>query len=408
MINNPRILLVTHQFTPHVSPRTTRWSILCTELAERGYDVTVLTGTKQNVQSSNKYRVIYFGSNKIGSLIENTRKASSNSERNNVVKKFFFYILKKVYRFLYRTFAWPDYSMFWFFSVKRNRKNIPDYDLIISVSLPFTSHLVAYSINKKIGKKWIMDVGDPFSLKKDAPENNIYIFSFLNKYFEKKFYQSSSNVLFTHEESLRHHNNSFPILDGKSTILPPVFNIDDCDLTNSYDFSKRPIKVAYFGVLTNGVRTPNNFLRFFSMLDLDEVELHWYVNEDSKKMVKSVNVENINNIFYDMVSRKDALSLMSTEYHALLSIGNSNPFQLPSKVVEYISTGKPVIHFSEINNDSVESILEVRSNAIIILGNSDPDLIKREINDKLFADNDITAIEKYSSRSVTDVLLKLI
>ena len=298
--------------------------------------------------------------------------------------------------------------MFWFFSVRRNKNNIPDYDLVISVSLPFTSHLVAHSINKKLGKKWIMDIGDPFTLKKDAPENNKYLFSFLNKYFESKFYQSANNVLFTHEESLRYHNNYFPILNGKSTVLSPVFSIDENILTENFDFSKRPLKIAYFGVLTFGVRTPHNFLAFFNNLELDEVELHWYMNEDSKKMVKNASSININNIFHDMVPRKEALSLMLSEYHALLNIGNTNPFQLPSKVVEYLSTGKPIIHFSEINNDSAESILEVRHNTIIISENSEPGVIKREINDKLFADNDLTAVKKYSSRAVVDELLKLI
>jgi len=408
MTNKPRILLVSHQFTPLVSPRTTRWAILCEELAERGYDVTVVTGTKQGKQSSNKYKVIYFGSKRVGSLIEKTRRASSTSEKNNLVKKCFFYILKKIYRLFYRTLAWPDYSMFWFFSVRRNIKNIPEYDLIISVSLPFTSHLVAYSINKKLGKKWIMDIGDPFTLKKDAPENNKYLFSLLNKYFEKKFYQSANKVVFTHEESLMYHNNYFPILDGKSTVLPPVFSINENTLTENFDFSKHPLKFAYFGVLTFGVRTPHNFLAFFDILELNGVELHWYMNEDSKKMVKDASSTSINNIFHDMVPRKEALSLMLSEYHALLNIGNTNPFQLPSKVIEYISTGKPIIHFSEINNDSTELILGVRSNTIIISGNSKPDVIKREINDKLFADNDITAVEKYSSRSVADELQKLI
>ena len=54
MTDKTRILLVTHQFTPQVSPRTTRWSILCEELFERGYEVTVITGTKQDGKNSNK------------------------------------------------------------------------------------------------------------------------------------------------------------------------------------------------------------------------------------------------------------------------------------------------------------------------------------------------------------------
>ena len=193
MTSKPRILVVTHQFTPHVSPRTTRWSILCEELSSRGYEVHVITGTRQNGNENKDYQVQYLGSDRLGSLIESTRRSSSKSEENIIFKKLFFFIAKRIYRLIYRVFAWPDYSMLWYFSVRMKIKNIPDYDLLISVSLPFTSHLVAYTLNKKRGTRWIMDIGDPFYLKKDAPENNKYLYSYLNKYFENELSKKIHN-----------------------------------------------------------------------------------------------------------------------------------------------------------------------------------------------------------------------
>ena len=44
-MKNKKILVVSHQFLPYVSPRTTRWSLLIDELINRGNEVTVLTGT---------------------------------------------------------------------------------------------------------------------------------------------------------------------------------------------------------------------------------------------------------------------------------------------------------------------------------------------------------------------------
>ena len=405
MDNKKRILVVTHQFTPHVSPRTTRWSILCDQLIDRGYQVTVLTGTKQDEQK--KFNVLYFGSQKIGNFIDNTRRASNNSEKSNITKKLFFSLLKKVYRFFFRTFAWPDYSMFWLFSINRHRKNIPEYDLLISVSLPFTSHVAAYLINKKKGKKWIMDIGDPFYLKKAAPENNNYIYSYLNKYIENKFYRTANSVMFTHRESMQHHNNSFPVLISKAIVLPPVFEAINKVPCEKFDFDKRPLKVAYFGVLTQGVRDPSQFLIYINKLNLD-MELHWYVNEDTKQMVRNSSNKNIKNIFHNLVAREEALSLMIEQYHALISIGNKNPFQLPSKIVEYISTGKPIIHFSEIENDPVEEVLNKRSNAIILCENSDLERTKNEIKEKLFIQIDMTSVSSYSSKSVADKLEQII
>ena len=44
-MKNKKILIVSHQFLPFVSPRTTRWSLLIDELINKGNEVTVLTGT---------------------------------------------------------------------------------------------------------------------------------------------------------------------------------------------------------------------------------------------------------------------------------------------------------------------------------------------------------------------------
>ena len=47
------ILIVTHQFIPHQSPRTTRWKLLYDELIKSGFNVTVVTGTLQTNSDSN-------------------------------------------------------------------------------------------------------------------------------------------------------------------------------------------------------------------------------------------------------------------------------------------------------------------------------------------------------------------
>ena len=54
-MKNKKILIISHQFLPFVSPRTTRWSLLIDELTKRGNEVTVLTGTDpDNIQKNYK------------------------------------------------------------------------------------------------------------------------------------------------------------------------------------------------------------------------------------------------------------------------------------------------------------------------------------------------------------------
>ena len=67
-MKNKKILIVTHQFLPFVSPRTTRWSYLIDELIGKGNEVTVLSGTNpENIKKN--YDVIYFGNKKFSSKL---------------------------------------------------------------------------------------------------------------------------------------------------------------------------------------------------------------------------------------------------------------------------------------------------------------------------------------------------
>ena len=243
-MKNKRILIVTHQFLPFVSPRTTRWSYLIDELVGKGNKVTVLSGTNpENIEKN--YDVIYFGNKKFSSNIRRVRQ-ESNDSTNSLFKKNIYSILKKIYRFLFKTFSWPDYAMFWAVTIFRNRKRINDnYDIIISVSLPFTSHLCAYILKKRIHADWYMDIGDPFTLKINSPENNKIIYSFLNKIYERKFYKIASKIIFTHKEVAELHENKFNIDKSKIVIGYPIASVNEQNLNiaSNYNYKVTPIKI---------------------------------------------------------------------------------------------------------------------------------------------------------------------
>ena len=403
MNNTKRILIVTHQFIPHQSPRTTRWKLLYDELIESGYDVTVITGTSQLIEDPN---IKYVGNKKASGIVKNLR-IQSNIKQDSRYKNYLYKLLKKIYRFFYKFFAWPDYTMFWIFSIWKNRKKIDiDYDLIISVSLPFSSHVAAYIINKDKNKKWIMDIGDPFSLKTNAFENNRYLYKSLNYYFENKFYKKAHQVVFTHQESADEHKLFFNMPENKVTIGSPIstFSQELFQKSVSFNYETKPITIGYFGVLTKGVRSPSQVLKFFQQTDF---VLHWYTNSDSKEMIKQNKIDFNRNKLFDMVTRNEALEKMVTSLHCLLSIGNLNPAQLPSKIIEYISTGKPVLHFVEIKDDPVLEIAKEFSNLIVIDKNSNITEVEQQLNNVFINIEkfDINKFnENYSTRAVTNKL----
>ena len=57
---------------------------------------------------------------------------------------------------------------------------------------------------------------------------------------------------------------------------------------------------------------------------------------------------------------------MVDKIHILLSIGNFNKYQMPSKVVEYLSLGKPVLHYAEIVDDPLYNFNDLFDNLKII------------------------------------------
>lgn len=397
------ILIVTHQFIPHQSPRTTRWKLLYDELIKSDFNVTVVTGTLQTNSDSN---IRYIGNRKASGIVKNLR-SKSNIEQDSSYKNYLYKLLKKIYRFFYKFFAWPDYTMFWIYSIWKNRKKIDiDYDLIISVSLPFSSHVAAYIINRDKNKKWIMDIGDPFSLKNNAFENNRYLYKSLNYYFENKFYKKAHQVVFTHQESANEHKKFFNIPENKVIIGNPISSFSQSlfQKSISYNYETKPIKVGYFGVLTKGVRSPNEVLKFFHKTDF---ELHWYTNPDSIEMIKQNKIDQKYNKFFDMVTRNEALEKMVDSLHCLLSIGNLNPAQLPSKVIEYISTGKPVLHFVEIEDDPVLKIADHFNNLILINKNSNIADVEKKLSNIFTNVNkfDVKKFnENYSAKAVFNKL----
>jgi hypothetical protein len=377
--------------------------LLYDELIESGYDVTVITGTLQLSEDPN---IKYIGNKKASGIVKNLR-TQSNIKQDSNYKNYLYKLLKKIYRFFYKFFAWPDYTMFWIFSIWKNRKKIDiDYDLIISVSLPFSSHVAAYIINKDKNKKWIMDIGDPFSLKTNAFENNRYLYKSLNYYFENKFYKKAHQVVFTHQESANEHKIFFNMPENKVTIGSPIstFSQELFQKSVSFNYEAKPITIGYFGVLTKGVRSPSQVLKFFEQTDF---EFHWYTNSDSKEMIKQNKIDFNRNKLFDMVTRNEALEKMVTSLHCLLSIGNLNPSQLPSKIIEYISTGKPVLHFVEIKDDPVLEIAKEFSNLIVIDKNSNITEVQQQLNNVFINIEkfDINKFnENYSTRAVTNKL----
>jgi len=128
-------------------------------------------------------------------------------------------------------------------------------------------------------------------------------------------------------------------------------------------FGKGKIILTYIGTLIKGTREPDQLLRIISSMirkrpELREkLELHFFGDISMCKENFS-RYDEIKDVFisHGMVARSTMHQILA-DSDFLVNIGNDTSYQLPSKIVEYIFTGKPIINICSTTNDTSSDVL---------------------------------------------------
>ena len=352
-----KIFIVSFFFYPDNNPRANRWTALANEFQKANNKITVFTTS--NVPTNY--------SNEISFKIINNKYFKQQLNNKNKYQKNKYLIKKEIITFFYRNviknLQWPDFSWWWIWPcIKNIEKEILHErpDLIITVSHPFSSHVIGYNIkNKYKDINWMMDCGDPFYFNKPFPNNN-FLYKHFNKIFEKKCFYKSEKILVTTKETLEIYKNNFNLNDNKIKVIPPMlsFNYNLNNVKNNL-ISQNAYNILYLGTLYSDIRNPNkiiNFLEKISILYKIKLNLTFLGNYND------IIINDFENDLFSLkmipeVNRESTLNWLN-KTDILLNIGNLNSFQLPSKLVDYVATGKPILNFSYIVNDSSENFLK--------------------------------------------------
>lgn len=118
------------------------------------------------------------------------------------------------------------------------------------------------------------------------------------------------------------------------------------------DLSKEKINLVYSGSLYGGIRKPDGLFKLMGLLKNTKFHL----------TLLGCNIEDITeDVYKDYISVKDRITFigkvskeLAEEYilsaDILINLGNSVPNMLPSKLVQYFGTGKPIINIKSIQN----------------------------------------------------------
>jgi glycosyltransferase involved in cell wall biosynthesis len=143
--------------------------------------------------------------------------------------------------------------------------------------------------------------------------------------------------------------------------MPPLLSLPKLIGTGLVG-DEKTFRIVYVGTLYKSLRSPKFLLKCFELvrklLPEQRMELHFYgsVNDCHEDFVNIENSSNSNVFVHGMVSRQDVVIAM-TGANVLVNIGNDGEAQLASKVIEYMSMGKPILNLVSINCDASISVL---------------------------------------------------
>jgi glycosyltransferase involved in cell wall biosynthesis len=218
-------------------------------------------------------------------------------------------------------------------------------DCIFSLCSPFSAHLAAKDFKKKFPEvHWVTYTVDPFATSERL--NDIALFSIYknknNLVVERQVYQEA-DINLVSEEIYETEKVLLKDLEDKTIPLPytlkrPVGN-------NKEYFPKNKINLLYAGRFYKDLRNPENFLNSFLRIKNENILLHLYSASNCEDLVdEMIEKSNGRIIKHPQVSVVEINNIL-LDADILVNIGNSIGEFKPSKVFEYIATGKPVINF---------------------------------------------------------------
>lgn len=307
------------------------------------YNFYIITKTyKTDIVSDGKYNIRYI-SNFMHRVI---LKCNKNIDKLRLVwvSKIILFLCN-IYKLFATQFCYPTAGRWeineYYRELKRLSEEI-EINTIIAVSNTFFPQF-SVSKFKKTNQNinYISFIYDPFS------ENYVYYrYKLFKKWWKQKnkkneglIYQKADAILFSEEMYCFALNNFRFNLDKAHCIYFPLSDIRK----NNYHVDYSPlIKLIYAGALYKQIRNPEFML--FIMSQVNDIRFDLFVNkgECEEILEKYISTAITRNYFVD---RERYEEMICNEYDILVNVGNISTLQAPSKMLELLSTGRPILNF---------------------------------------------------------------
>ena len=239
---------------------------------------------------------------------------------------------------------------------------------LLTISFPFDIQMLGLALKKKHPSlRWFIYELDPFAYNRVL---RLRRFMFPYRLIREMLTFSHSDKIFlTHELYKQYSQTVMSRYDERYVEIGiPALKISPSKVKVQSDNDY--IDLIYAGSFYKKIRQPGFMFKVFKCL-VDrgvKVRLHIYGSTDSVVPEECAEMLGSCLFVYGRVA-PSVVSQVIAEHNVLVSVGNSVENQLPSKVLEYIGTGKPIIHFYSITNDPAKRYLADYPNCIIVQEN---------------------------------------
>ncbi len=354
-----KILIISHGFSPHINPRSFRWTTLAEYWTQHcGVEVDVVTSPAPGATSFERHGSLSI--HRVGLQIPILLTGESDKagqRRPGVFRR----SLRWLYRHSWRRLMWPDYVCGWYFVGSQKARDLvarKKYDWVISVSHPFTGHLIGLAVKRAVPDlNWMLDIGDPFALLKEPAPNNLFLYKFLNLAVERKVLSLAQKISVTTKGTEELYEQTFgAAVRGKIKTIPPLLrkSIVASQANQTRGKGKR---LSYLGTLYKKLRSPAPLLQIFAQLVTQfpdsGYELHFYgAINDCEDLFTPFQYLLGKSIFLNGLVPSIEAQAAIQRSDILINLGNESRFQLPSKTVECVASGKPIFNIVTTPDDS--------------------------------------------------------
>lgn len=244
------------------------------------------------------------------------------------------------------------------------------FAFVISTCEDFHSHrnMLKLKMKTEFDTPWIAYFMDPFAYyisNRGIADGLLEI--------ERQVYERSDLILVTDEIYRENQDNAFaPYLYKTKPYRFGNFRCLENSLVRDI-FVPNKINCVYVGsLLSEQIRSPRYLYQMINQLD-GRFAFHIICNQvsDANKRLYEQLVSKKENVhWYHNLPLTECLGIMNNA-DILINLGNKSSNQTPSKVFDYIGTGKPIVNLYSLHNDTSKHYLENYPNKLNIYENDD-------------------------------------